>query len=152
MEIETWNIFLRYIQFYFIQNNIMETSRSFGCCYFKTVNHAYIWICMFVNIEMVCNAWGLTLVMLCQNYNKRFETCLSTLNVSIYMFGITTCVTGFWMQDRGFGRNRQGETWERISQIRDKFEYDREKRMREKGRLNVNSIFCVQLAQIRSLN
>ena len=38
------------------------------------------------------------------------------------------------MQDQGFGRNRLGDTWEKVSQIRDKFEYDRERRMREKGR------------------
>ena len=39
------------------------------------------------------------------------------------------------MQDQGFGRNRLGDTWEKVSQIRDKFEYDRERRMREKGKL-----------------
>ncbi|KAJ7961665.1 Coiled-coil domain-containing protein [Quillaja saponaria] len=37
------------------------------------------------------------------------------------------------IKDQGFGRNRQGDTWEKVGQIRDKFEYDREKRMREKG-------------------
>ncbi|KAJ6333991.1 hypothetical protein OIU78_010988 [Salix suchowensis] len=37
------------------------------------------------------------------------------------------------MKDQGLGRNRQGDTWEKVSQIRDKFEYDREKRMREKA-------------------
>nr|XP_023891341.1 uncharacterized protein LOC112003387 [Quercus suber]XP_023891342.1 uncharacterized protein LOC112003387 [Quercus suber]XP_023891343.1 uncharacterized protein LOC112003387 [Quercus suber]POE62042.1 hypothetical protein CFP56_56429 [Quercus suber] len=37
------------------------------------------------------------------------------------------------MKDQGFGRNRQGDNWERVSQIRDKFEFDREKRMREKA-------------------
>ncbi|KAL3531049.1 hypothetical protein ACH5RR_010371 [Cinchona calisaya] len=34
------------------------------------------------------------------------------------------------------GRNRegvQGDTWQKVSQIRDKFEYDRERRMREKA-------------------
>lgn len=31
--------------------------------------------------------------------------------------------------------NKQGETWERVTQIRDKFEYDRERRMRERGKL-----------------
>ncbi|PQQ13804.1 uncharacterized protein Pyn_00048 [Prunus yedoensis var. nudiflora] len=34
--------------------------------------------------------------------------------------------------DNGFG-NRQGDTWEKVNQIRDKFEYDRERRMREKA-------------------
>lgn len=33
-------------------------------------------------------------------------------------------------------RNRQGDTLEKVNQLRDKFEYDREKRMREKGTLN----------------
>ncbi|XP_077212108.1 uncharacterized protein LOC143847236 isoform X2 [Tasmannia lanceolata] len=33
----------------------------------------------------------------------------------------------------GFGQNRQGDAWEKTGQIRDKFEYDREKRMREKA-------------------
>lgn len=33
----------------------------------------------------------------------------------------------------GTGRNRQGDNWEKVSLIRDKFEYDRERRMREKG-------------------
>ncbi|XP_050147403.1 uncharacterized protein LOC126622707 [Malus sylvestris] len=35
-------------------------------------------------------------------------------------------------KDNGFG-SRQGDTWEKVNQIRDKFEYDRERRMREKG-------------------
>ncbi|MCD7458815.1 hypothetical protein HAX54_039281 [Datura stramonium] len=33
----------------------------------------------------------------------------------------------------GTGRNRQGDNWEKVSLIRDKFEYDRERRMREKA-------------------
>lgn len=37
------------------------------------------------------------------------------------------------MQDENFGRNRQSDTWEKVNLIRDKFEYDRERRMREKG-------------------
>ena len=50
------------------------------------------------------------------------------------------------MQDEGFGRNRQGDNWERVSQIRDKFEFDREKRMRNKGRFNVFELYfsCLQ--------
>ncbi|VAH06652.1 unnamed protein product [Triticum turgidum subsp. durum] len=35
--------------------------------------------------------------------------------------------------DLGFGESKQGETWERVTQIRDKFEYDRERRMRERA-------------------
>lgn len=38
------------------------------------------------------------------------------------------------MQEQGFVRNGQGDTWEKVNQIRDKFEYDRERRMREKGK------------------
>lgn len=41
----------------------------------------------------------------------------------------------FVLQDLGFRVNKQGETWERVTQIRDKFEYDRERRMRERGKL-----------------
>ncbi|WMV46698.1 hypothetical protein MTR67_040083 [Solanum verrucosum] len=36
-------------------------------------------------------------------------------------------------QGGGTGRNRQGDNWEKVSLIRDKFEYDRERRMREKA-------------------
>nr|TKW39187.1 hypothetical protein SEVIR_1G161400v2 [Setaria viridis] len=36
-------------------------------------------------------------------------------------------------KDLHFGVNKQGETWERVTQIRDKFEYDRERRMRERA-------------------
>ncbi|KAA8550549.1 hypothetical protein F0562_002233 [Nyssa sinensis] len=37
------------------------------------------------------------------------------------------------LKDQGTWRNRQADTWDKVSQIRDKFEYDREKRMREKA-------------------
>lgn len=37
------------------------------------------------------------------------------------------------MQEQAFGGNKQDDRWERVNQIRDKFEYDRERRMREKG-------------------
>ncbi|VAH06653.1 unnamed protein product [Triticum turgidum subsp. durum] len=40
-------------------------------------------------------------------------------------------------KDLGFGESKQGETWERVTQIRDKFEYDRERRMRERGKYHV---------------
>ncbi|KAK4419716.1 hypothetical protein Salat_2384500 [Sesamum alatum] len=36
------------------------------------------------------------------------------------------------IKDQIMGRNRGSDTWEKVSQIRDKFEYDRERRMREK--------------------
>ncbi|XWS31201.1 hypothetical protein CRYUN_Cryun23aG0057300 [Craigia yunnanensis] len=41
-------------------------------------------------------------------------------------------------KDQGFGRNRQGDTLEKVNQLRDKFEYDREKRMREKAFAPIN--------------
>lgn len=37
------------------------------------------------------------------------------------------------MKDQAFMRNRQGDSWEKAGQIRDKFEFDRERRMREKA-------------------
>jgi hypothetical protein len=36
-------------------------------------------------------------------------------------------------RDFSFVANKQGETWERVTQIRDKFEYDRERRIRERA-------------------
>ncbi|KAL5172304.1 hypothetical protein HKD37_16G045083 [Glycine soja] len=36
-------------------------------------------------------------------------------------------------KDQNFGRNRQSDNWEKVSLLRDKFEYDRERRMREKA-------------------
>lgn len=36
-------------------------------------------------------------------------------------------------QEQGSARNRQTETWQKVNQIRDKFEYDREMRMRNKA-------------------
>lgn len=47
------------------------------------------------------------------------------------------------MQDEGFGRNRQDDTWDKVNQIRDKFEYDRKKRMEEKGKFNGHSFFML---------
>ncbi|KAL3850461.1 hypothetical protein ACJIZ3_012343 [Penstemon smallii] len=37
------------------------------------------------------------------------------------------------MKEQIVGRNRGTDTWDKVSQIRDKFEYDRERRMREKA-------------------
>lgn len=42
-------------------------------------------------------------------------------------------------KDLGFGVNKRGETWERVTQIRDKFEYDRERRMRERAFAPMNT-------------
>lgn len=36
-------------------------------------------------------------------------------------------------QTKDFGRNRQGDVWDKVSQVRDKFEYDREQRLKEKA-------------------
>nr|CAD1836517.1 unnamed protein product [Ananas comosus var. bracteatus] len=36
-------------------------------------------------------------------------------------------------KEQAFGGNKQDDRWERVNQIRDKFEYDRERRMREKA-------------------
>ncbi|CAK9309880.1 unnamed protein product [Citrullus colocynthis] len=36
-------------------------------------------------------------------------------------------------KEQDFRRNMQGGNWEKVSQIRDKFEYDRERRMRERA-------------------
>lgn len=41
------------------------------------------------------------------------------------------------MQEQGSAGNRQIETWQKVNQIRDKFEYDRETRMRDKGKFHV---------------
>lgn len=51
----------------------------------------------------------------------------------LLLYDISTRQKPFYLQDQFVGRNREGGTWEQASQIRDKFEYDRERRMREKG-------------------
>ncbi|XP_021762820.1 uncharacterized protein LOC110727561 [Chenopodium quinoa] len=43
------------------------------------------------------------------------------------------------LQEQGSSRNRQTETWEKVHQIRDKFEYDREMRMRDKAFAPMNT-------------
>jgi len=43
-------------------------------------------------------------------------------------FDLILCI-----QNQDFGGNRRDDTWDKVGQIRDKFEYDRERRMREKG-------------------
>lgn len=48
------------------------------------------------------------------------------------------------MQGQELGKNSQSDSWERVSQVRDKFEYDRERRMREKGWFqSVGLILCL---------
>lgn len=42
-------------------------------------------------------------------------------------------MSGFWLQDLGFPSYNQGDSWEKVHQIKDKFEYDRERRMKDKG-------------------
>jgi hypothetical protein len=48
--------------------------------------------------------------------------------------------------------NKQGENWEKVSQIRDKFEYDRERRMRDKAFAPMNgpTNFVEQVAAPRN--
>ncbi|XP_047966836.1 uncharacterized protein LOC125211173 [Salvia hispanica] len=43
------------------------------------------------------------------------------------------------LQVQFVGRNKESDTWEKASQIRDKFEYDRERRMREKAFAPMNA-------------
>ncbi|KAF8006809.1 hypothetical protein BT93_K0963 [Corymbia citriodora subsp. variegata] len=43
------------------------------------------------------------------------------------------------VKEQGFVRNGQGDSWERVNQIRDKFEYDRERRTREKAFAPMNA-------------
>ncbi|KAG6387704.1 hypothetical protein SASPL_152896 [Salvia splendens] len=49
------------------------------------------------------------------------------------------------LQVQFVGRNKESDTWEKASQIRDKFEYDRERRMREKGQLTWLYLNCFLL-------
>lgn len=42
-------------------------------------------------------------------------------------------MSGFELQDQGFLSHNQGDSWEKVHQIKDKFEYDRERRMKDKG-------------------
>jgi hypothetical protein len=42
-------------------------------------------------------------------------------------------------KEQGFNRTTQGDNWEKVSQIRDKFEYDRERRMRDKAFAPMNA-------------
>ncbi|KAF8743790.1 hypothetical protein HU200_013531 [Digitaria exilis] len=57
---------------------------------------------------------------------KRQSNLEPNKNVGLIIGGIS----GPWLWGE-----QQGETWERVTQIRDKFEYDRERRMRERGKL-----------------
>jgi len=42
-------------------------------------------------------------------------------------------------KDQSFGGNRRNDTWDKVGQIRDKFEYDRERRMRDKAFAPMNT-------------
>ncbi|GAV70750.1 hypothetical protein CFOL_v3_14248 [Cephalotus follicularis] len=59
---------------------------------------------------------------------------------------------GEQMKDHGFARNSQGDTWEKVNQIRDKFEYDREKRMRDKAFAPMNGGTALDLHDSNSHN
>ncbi|CBI40917.3 unnamed protein product, partial [Vitis vinifera] len=68
------------------------------------------------------------------------RTSLLILNyfLSFFFFFFILCSRRRWTHDKQIkgqelARNSQGDSWERVSQIRDKFEYDRERRMREKA-------------------
>ncbi|KAF3435896.1 hypothetical protein FNV43_RR22988 [Rhamnella rubrinervis] len=61
---------------------------------------------------------------------RMFSCSLDCYN--LFMPDAITKLNGFYLQDWSSG-NRQGDTWERVNQIRDKFEFDREKRMRDKA-------------------
>ncbi|KAK2651018.1 hypothetical protein Ddye_018507 [Dipteronia dyeriana] len=52
-------------------------------------------------------------------------------------------MSGFQLQEQGFRGNRQGDNWEKANQVRDKFEYNRERRMRERGRGRLNVFYLV---------
>ncbi|XP_010547150.1 PREDICTED: uncharacterized protein LOC104818995 [Tarenaya hassleriana] len=46
---------------------------------------------------------------------------------------------GDHMKDQGFNKPAQAGNWDKVSQIRDRFEYDRERRMREKAFAPMNA-------------
>ncbi|KAM7501631.1 hypothetical protein LguiB_000535 [Lonicera macranthoides] len=52
---------------------------------------------------------------------------------SPYRFFALAIIFSLCLHEQAFGRNRQGDNWDKVSQIRDKFEYDRERRMRDKA-------------------
>lgn len=57
----------------------------------------------------------------------------------------------FSLQDQGLLRNRQDDTWNKVGQIRDKFEYDREKRMQQKGWFNAFFIFLMDIGSMHCM-
>ncbi|XP_019051627.1 PREDICTED: uncharacterized protein LOC104587987 isoform X1 [Nelumbo nucifera] len=63
---------------------------------------------------------------------------LGHLSLKVLKLLVPEVIFHRWI-DLSFGRNRYGDTWEKVGQIRDKFEYDREKRMREKAFAPMNS-------------
>lgn len=48
-------------------------------------------------------------------------------------------------QGQGFGGQNQDDSWDRVKQIRDKFEYDRENRMKGKGLWWFQYLLCLIL-------
>ncbi|KAJ8748169.1 hypothetical protein K2173_000577 [Erythroxylum novogranatense] len=55
-------------------------------------------------------------------------------------------------KDQNFGRNSQGDSWEKVNLIRDKFEYDRERRMREKAFAPMTRGTSQDMPSLNSLN
>lgn len=72
--------------------------------------------------------WNMRLDLLRMSMKSSFNSWFTTLIIILMWL--------HWMQDQGMGRNMQDDSWEKVNQIRDKFEYDREKRMRERGRFS----------------
>nr|GMD18749.1 Coiled-coil domain-containing protein [Ipomoea batatas] len=56
------------------------------------------------------------------------------------------------IKDQGLVRNRQDDNWDKVSLIRDKFEYDRERRMREKAFAPMNEANDVRMDHPASRN
>ncbi|KAI9177145.1 hypothetical protein LWI28_011624 [Acer negundo] len=59
---------------------------------------------------------------------------------------------GDQMKEQGFRGNRQGDNWEKVNQVRDKFEYDRERRMRERAFAPMNGRPVMDSQDLNSRN
>ncbi|KAL5770100.1 hypothetical protein ACOSP7_014254 [Xanthoceras sorbifolium] len=59
---------------------------------------------------------------------------------------------GDQVKEQGLRGNRQGDNWEKINQIRDKFEYDRERRMRERAFAPMNGGPVMESQDLNSQN
>ncbi|KAK2647735.1 hypothetical protein Ddye_015224 [Dipteronia dyeriana] len=59
---------------------------------------------------------------------------------------------GDQMKEQGLRGNRQGDNWEKVNQVRDKFEYDRERRMRERAFAPMNGRPVMDSQDLNSRN